>query len=189
MMLVAGIALTATFSCEKKKPTTDIIAPKPVREVKRGPQKMADINQDRSVDWVGNKYRVVVKRTADTSLPMAKDESNHQFYDNAITLKIIRTDGSEFFNRTFTKADFSQYIPEDYRANGALLGIVLDKADGDYLRFAASVGSPDVLSDQFIPLVMTIHRMGGVNITRDTQLDTGGADGSTTDEDEDEDGV
>ena len=64
-----------------------------------------------------------------------------------------------------------------------MLGIVLDKADGDYLRFAASVGSPDVLSDQFVPLVMTIHRMGGVSITRDTQLDTGADDATTGDED------
>ena len=184
-MLVAGVAVLATFSCEKKKPSTDIIAPKPVKEVKRGPQKMNDIKQERSVAWVGNQYKVVMNRTPDSTLPMAKDESNNQYYDNKIVLKIIRTDGSEFFNRTFTKADFSQYIPEDYRQNGALLGIVLDKADGDYLRFAASVGSPDVLSDQFIPLVMTIHRMGGVNITRDTQLDTGADDATTGDEDED----
>ena len=36
---------------------------------------------------------------------------------------------------------------------------------------AASVGAPDVLSDDYVPLLMTISRMGGVSIVKDTRLD------------------
>ena len=47
---------------------------------------------------------------------------------------------------------------------GALLGIVYVKAEGDYLYFAASVGSPDVTSDEYVPLVLKISRMGSISI-------------------------
>ena len=64
-----------------------------------------------------------------------------------------------------------------------LLGIVLDRAEGDNLIFAASVGSPDALSDEYIPILLTVSRMGDVSIKRDTTMDT-----SASAEDE-EDGV
>ena len=82
--------------------------------------------------------------------------------------------------------------------NSALLGIVFDKAEGDNLVFAASVGSPDRMSDEYVPLVLKISRFGDVRISKDTQMDTGavedaGTGGSTeeaTPEDiEEEDGV
>ena len=56
--------------------------------------------------------------------------------------------------------------------NSALLGIVLVEPQGDNLVFGASVGSPDALSDEYIPLVLTISRMGDVGIKKDTQLDS-----------------
>ena len=105
--------------------------------------------------------------------PSRMQEINqNKYYDNVITLSVIRPDGSEFFSRTFKKTDFSSYLDDKTRNNGALLGIVLDRAEGDNLVFAASVGSPDRLSDEFIPLVLTLSRMGDVNIKKDTALDT-----------------
>lgn len=68
----------------------------------------------------------------------------------------MRSDGSEFFSRTFTKKDFTSYIDKHTQDMGALLGIVYVKAEGDYLYFAASVGSPDVTSDECVPLVLKI---------------------------------
>ena len=73
-------------------------------------------------------------------------------------------------------------MTESYMKKSALLGIVVDKVDGDNLRFAASVGSPDVLSDEYMPLILTLTRMGSVSITKDTRLDSS----SETTEDEDE---
>ena len=68
----------------------------------------------------------------------------------------------------------------------ALLGIVYVKCDDNYLYFAASVGSPDKSSDEYIPLVLKLHRLGSIQITKDTQLDT--ADDVDI-EDADDDGV
>ena len=76
------------------------------------------------------------------------------------------------FKRVFTKADFLSYIDSGTKKHGALLGIVYVEAEGDWLFFAASVGSPDVTSDEYIPMVLKISRMGAVSISKDTQLDS-----------------
>jgi hypothetical protein len=44
---------------------------------------------------------------------------------------------------------------------------------------AASVGSPEKASDEFVPLVVKISRMGNVSIYKDTQLDTSMEEPST----------
>ena len=59
------------------------------------------------------------------------------------------------------------------------------------LCFAASVGSPDVMSDEYLPLVVKISKMGEVSISKDQLLDTEGNDSSpsgnsSVDEDDDE---
>ena len=174
LMFSAGIL--TLMSCKEKKNTGVIITKKPVIVAQRQIMKTGDYAQSRKVDWLGAVYTVETKRVADPSLPVIAD-GNTKYYDNRITVRILRSDGSEFFNRTFTKTDFSSYVGKTY-ANGALVGIVLDRAEGDNLLFAASVGSPDKMSDEYIPLLMKVSRQGGITISKDTQLDTGSDDTS-----------
>lgn len=172
---MAGIMAGAFVSCKEKQPSPDIIITKPVEKVKpKTTQKMGDYEQTIEVAWVGAKYNVAVARKADTSLPIVDDGAGNKYYDNKISVRIIRQDGSEFFNRTFSKQDFLSYVDDIYKKNSALLGIVLDKAEGDYVWFAASVGSPDRNSDEYVPLVMKVSRFGDVSISKDVQLDTVG---------------
>ncbi len=70
------------------------------------------------------------------------------------------------------KAAFERNLDKQTKSTGALLGIVFDKAEGDNLCFAASVGSPDITSDEYLPLVLKISRMGAVSISNDQVLDT-----------------
>lgn len=172
----------AVAACNEKKPTTDIIAPKPVKKKPSAPVKMQASDHQETVAWVGSEYTVSIKRRVDTSLPMIEDESGNKYYDNTIEVKVVRPDGSEFFCKTFKKEDFASQTTEDYLKKSAMLGIVFEKAEGDNLIFAASVGSPDVLSDEYIPLVITLSRMGNVNIQKDTRLDS--SDENTESEDE-----
>ena len=53
-----------------------------------------------------------------------------------------------------------------------MLGVVFVRAEGDYLLFAGSVGSPDMASDEYVPLVVKLSRMGNISIAQDTILDT-----------------
>lgn len=195
-LLMAALLFTATAlsSCTEKKKNDDIIiAPKPVQKKLQQTQKMSGYEQSRNVEWLGTEYKVVMKRDPDTSLPLAESDDHTRYYDNKITIRIVRKDGSTFFDRTFRKTDFTAYLDKDMNKTGALLGLVFVEAKGDHLVFAGSVGSPDVMSDEYVPLLVKISRMGAVSIAKDTQLDTGGEDDQqekkSQEDDDDDDGV
>lgn len=173
-------------SCTEKKQNTNIIATKPKPVQKKETQSMGDYHQSMPVEWLGTNYVVEVSRQSDKALPLADDGMGNKYYDNQITLKILRHDHSEFFNRTFSKADFVSYVDEAYRKNSALLGIVFDKAEGNYIQFAVSVGSPDKMSDEYVPLVMKVSNLGAITIHKDTQLDTRNTRLDDTDSDQEE---
>ena len=176
-------------SCAEKKKSNIIIAPKPVAQVTNKPtQEMSGYEQSRDVEWLGNHYKVVVKREADHELPIIQLDKTNKYYDNKITIRILRSDGTEFFNHTFTKAAFESNLDKKTKSTGALLGIVFDKAEGNNLSFAASVGSPDITSDEYLPLVLKISRMGAVSISNDQVLDTEStSSASSTSKEESED--
>ncbi len=171
-LMMAGILAGTFVSCKEKQPSNDIIITKPVKKPKpKTTQKIGDYAQTIEMPWVGATYKVAIERKADTTLPIVDDGEGNKYYDNRISVRIIRQDGSEFFNRTFSKQDFISYVDDIYKKNSALLGIVPDKAEGDYIVFAASVGSPDKNSDEYVPLVLKVSRFGDVKISKDTQMD------------------
>lgn len=178
---IAGMALLASLftGCKEKKSTTVIITEKPKKEVSRQPHKTGDYRQTRSIEWRGGHYTVEMARTADSSLPLTGDDNN-RYYDNRIQIKILRSDGSVFFNRTFTKTFFQPYVDDIYYKNGALLGIVFFKTDTDHMIFAASVGNPDASSDEYVPLVLKISSDGTLDVSKDTQMDTGASESDET---------
>ncbi len=173
LCVAALLGLTMVLaSCGHKKKSDDIIAPKVVKVKPQAPVKMQEYKDERDVTWVeGRQYHVVVMRQPCDSLPMVKDETGQEFVDNVFNMTVSRSDGSVFYTRIFTKKDFDSYIDADYRKTGILEGVVFDKVEGDYLVFGASVGHPQ--TDEYIPLVVKLSRMGELSVTLDTQLDTG----------------
>lgn len=168
-VLAAGLMASCA---EEKKKSNIIIAPKPAAKVTNKPtQKMSDYEQARDIEWLGSTYKVIVKSESDSELPIVKLDETTKYYDNKITVRILRQDGTEFFNRSFTKNAFENYLDRHTKESGVLLGIVYVKAEGNNLCFAASVGSPDVSSDEYIPLVLKITNLGAVAITKDQTLD------------------
>ena len=162
----------AMSGCGSKKKSDQIITQRVVKKAPQQPVKMQEYNDEREVPWIGKSYHVAVSRMPSDSLPMVKDETGQKFVDNIFTLTVSREDGSVFFSRQFTKAFFTNYITDVYRKAGILEGIVFDKADGDWLEFAASVGLPQ--TDEYIPLVIRLSRMGELTVSQDTQMDTNG---------------
>ena len=172
MIAIAASVAFAMSSCGSKKKSDQIITQRVVKKVPQQPVKMQEYNDERDVPWIGKSYHVAVNRMPSDSLPMVKDETGQKFVDNIFTLTVSREDGSVFFSRQFTKAFFTNYITDVYRKAGILEGIVFDKADGDWLKFAASVGLPQ--TDEYIPLVIRLSRMGELTVSQDTQMDTNG---------------
>mgnify|MGYP006057715157 CR=1 FL=1 len=172
-LLLASLAMMVAVitGCKEEKKSNIIITQKPKPIKPKATQKMGDYEQTMKVSWLDNSYTIEVAT---------------KYFDNIIRLRVVRADGTTFYSHTFSKKDFNSCLTEQYRKNGALLGIVYVKCDDNYLYFAASVGSPDKSSDEYIPLVLKLHRLGSIQITKDTQLDT--ADDVDI-EDADDDGV
>lgn len=168
--------LGAMASCNSKQADDkNIIAHKEDIEQKvedSQPQKVGDYEQTDPVSWLGKDYNVEIARKADAAMPLiADDNTGEKYYDNKISVRISRTDGSELFKKEFTKSDFSNYIDAAFLKKSALLGIVFDHVDGDNLVFGASVGLPDRLSDEFIPLTLKISNNGKLSVNKDSNLE------------------
>lgn len=168
-ILTLSIVGLITVSCGKKKQHDDIIVQETETPKPQAPIRMQDYKDIKDVQWLDKQYQIVVTRTADDSLKMVKDETGQQFVDNRITLRIIRTDGSIFCTKTFTKSAFDGCLDDDYRKTGILEGFVFDKAEGNQLFFAASVCHPQ--TDEYIPMVVTVSNFGEVGIAKDQQME------------------
>ena len=158
-----------TVSCGKKKQHDDIIVQETETPQPQGPIRMQDYKDVKDIQWLGKQYQIEVTRTADDSLKLVKDETGQQFVDNRITLRVIRTDGSIFCTKTFTKSAFDGCLDDDYRKTGILEGFVFDKAEGNQLYFAASVCHPQ--TDEYIPMVVTVSNFGEVGVAKDQQME------------------
>lgn len=174
LMLTAVLAIGLLSGCKEKKKTEDIIVRKTEAPKPQAPIRMQEYNQVKDVKWLDREYQVNIRRVADDSLQMVKDETGQKFIDNRIRLQVIRQDGSVFFDRSFTKASFNDYLDNDYRATGILEGLVFDRVEGNNLIFAGSVSHPQ--TDEYIPLVITLSNFGDVSISRDTEMDTNGGE-------------
>jgi hypothetical protein len=169
-MLLLACMVVVLAACGGKKKSNDIIAPRIVKVQPKEPIRMQPYLDERKVEWIGKTYFVTIGRQPSDSLPMVKDETGQKYVDNVFSLKVSRKDGSVFYTRTFTKKALTQYLDDDFNKTGVFEGLVFDKAEGDYLFFGASVGHPQ--SDEYIPLVFRLSRMGELTIKRDTQMDS-----------------
>lgn len=169
LIIVGCLALTI-MACGGKKKSDDIITERVELPKPQEPVRLQSYSDSRDVSWIGRTYHLSINRQPSDSLPMVKDEIGQQFVDNYIVLTVSRQDGSKFYSHKFTKKDFDGYLDDDYRKTGILEGLVYDKTDGDWIEFAASVCHPQ--TDEYIPLIVRLSRMGELTIKRDTQMDT-----------------
>ena len=169
MVIATGILLSLV-ACSEKKKSTDIITQRVETVKPQSPERMQEYDDSRDVTWIGKQYKVTVHRQPGDSLSMVKDETGQKFVDNIISVCVLRADGTKFFSRNFTKSDFLNYLDDDYSKTGILEGLVFDRVDGNNLVFAGSVCHPQ--TDEYIPLVVTVSRLGEISIKRDDQMDT-----------------
>ena len=172
-----SIAIIA--GCKEKKQSEEIITSRVEVQKPSGPVRIQAYADSKEVQWLGRTYTVEWKRTPDDSLRMVKDENGQKYVDNRVAIRVVRTDGSVFFQKSFTKSAFTAYLPEKYNRMGILEGLVFDEVDGNHLVFAASVSLPQT-EDEYIPLEVRVDNFGNVAIERDNSLDTYG---SSEDED------
>jgi hypothetical protein len=168
--LSVAVAALMLVACKDKKNNETIITQRVVKSASTGPIRMPANTDSREVSWIGKTYQLTIHRQPADSLSMVKDDMGQQYIDNVFQLTVARQDGSVFFSQRFVKNDFARLIGDDFRKTGILEGFVFDKADGDWLVFGASVGHPQ--TDEYIPLVIRLSRMGVLEVRQDQEMDT-----------------
>lgn len=168
----AVLCLFGMASCGEKKKTNDIITTKVVAPAPKAPAKMQVYERAESVEWDGEKYTVTVKRSVDNDAPVFSDDNGNKCHENMVSLVVARGDGSEFFRREFRKSSFSQYVDGSYLAKSTILGVAFDRVEGGKLLFVASVGCPDQLSDDFVPIILSLSKSGELQMKKGQDLDT-----------------
>ena len=78
-----------------------------------GLQRMQISKVNQTIGCKGKKFQLAVTRTPDEKLPHVKSDMG-LFMDNRIQVKITRENGTSLFEKTFTKNDFADYLPEKY---------------------------------------------------------------------------
>lgn len=167
---LAFLCMIACVACSEKKQSNDIIATKPVAKAPAGPVKMSEYSRTENVEWGGQTYKVTVKRSVIADAPLFADVSGKKYYENRLSLIIHRPDGSEFFNRDFTKSSFSDIVDDDYLKKSTALGLAFLDIRAGKLVFLASVGCPDELSDDYVPISLTITRDGSLSMKKSDDL-------------------
>lgn len=165
VLLAASILLLG--GCKDKKTsnndiiTTDFEMPMPSET----PVTMSSLTEQKEVQWVeGRNYRVMVTRMAVDSLPKVSDEIGQKYVDNQVKVTVMRADSTVFFNRTFTKSTFLNWLDGDYREHALLEGIRFLKAEGSDLVFVAWFNYPQAGDDEAKVLQLSVSRMGEVDI-------------------------
>lgn len=162
---IALLTLLALSSCKEKQEKTDEIiiekvVDKPQNDAISSPEK----NSSGSVKWVnGDTYRYSIKIAADDELQQVRNGET-TYKDNSARLTILRSDGSEFFNSSFTKNSFTGLLSSDMKEHGSLIGFSFDHADESKLYFVASIGSPDESSEEFTLVQLIVDRMGTTTV-------------------------
>lgn len=169
LLCVSAAAFAACGGSEQNK---DIVIRKVKTAGKKSVQKVGDYSQSRVVDWHGVPFTVAMERTADKSLPIVRDETGCRYYDNRIVVRITSKDGQDVFSHVFTKDAFAGCVDAAYLHDNALLGIVFDRVEGNDLCFAASIGSPDKMSDDYVPILVKVaYGTYNISMCKDTMRD------------------
>ncbi len=158
--LVCMICLLLVSCGKKKEQTEDIIVEKVVEKPQASVSRMPDLNLDGTTKWVGGAmYSYELHRTSNDSL---RQVENHgvKYHDNEVKLTVRRSNGSVFFQKTFTKSNFANVLPSSFKESGVLLGVNFDKVDGNNMLFVASVGSPDDTMEEFYNVLLVLDNFG-----------------------------
>lgn len=158
LLFVFGLFCLA--SCKEKKAQEEIVVDKVIDKPQTETLRMSDENINGEFTWIGGgKYTYSVLRQANESLSKV-DNHDTEYYDNEVHLVVKRADGSAFYDKTFTKKNFNETLPAQFRESGVLLGMNFEEVAGNELKFVVSVGSPDDSYDEYFHVLVKVSNYG-----------------------------
>lgn len=123
----------------------------------------------------GHKYIYKVERDPIDSV-FVKDEDGNEYNDNTIRVEVKR-DGAVFFQHTFMKKNFANWLDNGMLKNGVLDGCRFLKIEDGGVVFSMCVSIP--LSDLSSPFFVTVDGSGAYTIAVDHTLDMDNLNDST----------
>lgn len=125
----------------------------------------------------GKQYEITIERKADKGLPVVTDDMGKQFYDNRVDVRIA-CEGKEFFNKSYTKETFSDYLSSSENQGTVLLGMAFDpvKSDGHAIYLGTQIGQVGIEEGPAFSIEIPLDG-SAQHIVRDRNQDTTGDDG------------
>lgn len=166
LLMMMALALVVS-SCKKEKEARTIIASIEEPTISKEPKTIGDHVVNDSFQWGSKVYSYRISRQADREV-IVKDEDGQKYYDNTVALRVEGPDGV-VFEKTFVKADFNNYIDTGYLkpSRSVLMGIAFNRVEkGGNAVFVATVGSPDAMSDEFMPVHVNIDKHGAMTMSK-----------------------
>lgn len=180
VLVIAGIAMTCGGGSQEETDGDSIIVIRKPKAVEaKGPFTTRQFDRNEPVHWLDKDYSVQIGCHADSALAQVEYDGR-MYYDNRISVKVVRPDGSVFFDRVFTKESFSAYMPAESRSRFVLLSIIEDARNttDEALVLSAAVGEPDDASDLATPLSIFITPQGEVTVRKANLMDDSVEEGS-----------
>ena len=122
----------------------------------------------------GKNCEITVVRKADKSLPVVTDELGKQFCDNRVNVTIL-ADGELFFEKSYTKEAFADFLSDAEKQGTVLLGMAFDseKSDASALRLGAQIGQVGIEEGPAFSVEIPLNGSAS-SIVRDQEQDTTG---------------
>ena len=171
-LLFCMLCAIVLFSCKKQSERQVIFVDEPKEVIDTTTIALQDVEiPTREVEWGGAPCFITVKRITDKQRPVVKDNFGHKYYDTKITVRVVNKEGKTFFERDFTKDDFSSCVDAKLKKKSVLLGLPFTEVENGMLTFRGSVGSPDPTSDEYDPVVMRISHSASFQVAYDNKPD------------------
>ena len=177
--VLGACAVIMLASCGEKKSNAEVETRQTEQQQVTAdtPYAESELKNTSTAQLGGKTYQITVARRADTSLPLITDELGKKYYDNRVEVNILR-DGEPFFQSSYTKDAFSDFLSASDKQGSVLLGMAFDadKSDAHAIRLGAQIGQVGV--EEGPAFIVEIPLSGAASsIVRDSNQDTTGDDG------------
>lgn len=171
-LITTGLIATAIAACTGNNSTGTVVEEAHVDSI--SPNKINRLSEydEAGKHTIGSStYNYTYSFKSDTSLAVVINPLDYQYYDNKAKLTITQG-GRNIVTKTFTKADFREYVPDAFYKTSALIGFCYNydkEKSKDAIYFIATIGDPDISADTSYAIEIKVTSSGA--ITHDRLLD------------------
>lgn len=130
-----------------------------------------------SATLANKNYSISIVRKSDKTLPIVVDDMGKQYYDNKVNV-VITCNGEAFFEKSYTKDSFSDFLSSSETQGTVLLGMAFDqvKSDSHAIYLGAQIGQVGIEEGPAFSVEIPLDGTAS-SILRDKNQDSTGDDG------------